>query len=99
VQISQADAQGLVSLPSFHTALGVLFCLTLRHSRLGWPCLLLNLLMIASTPVMGGHYLVDLLAGALLPLGLFALGRVRLAYPRHRPSAVKLTDPAADNAS
>jgi len=99
VQISQADAQGLVSLPSFHTALGVLFCLALRHSRLGWPCLLLNLLMITSTPVMGGHDLVDLLAGALLPLGLFAAGRLRLASPRRHSSTVKLTDPAADNAS
>ncbi|HEX8063509.1 MAG TPA: phosphatase PAP2 family protein [Allosphingosinicella sp.] len=56
---------GLTTFPSFHTAMGVLVVWSARGSRLMFvPMLLLNALMIASTPAFGSHYFVDVLAGA-----------------------------------
>jgi len=59
--------QGLVSLPSFHTALAVIFVYSLRRVRfLFWLVALLDLILIASTPTQGGHYLADVIAGVVL---------------------------------
>lgn len=59
--------QGLVSLPSFHTALAVLFTYSLRRfPRLVCIAAPLNVVMILSTPTQGGHYLADVIAGLLL---------------------------------
>lgn len=55
---------GLTTFPSFHTAMGVLVVWCARGSRpMFVPMLLLNTLMIASTPAFGSHYFVDVLAG------------------------------------
>jgi len=76
------EMQGLISIPSLHTVLAVL----LVHAVRGTPLLpvfaLLDAAMIVSTPVDGGHYLVDVLAGALLAGGLIALERRRTSRPR-----------------
>jgi hypothetical protein len=73
--------QGLVSIPSFHTALAVFFAYSLRRNPLFFPvALVVNLPMIISTPTQGGHYLADVFGGMLLAiitiriLG-FAVGR------------------------
>jgi membrane-associated phospholipid phosphatase len=61
---------GLTTFPSFHTAMGLIGIYCGRSTaRLLVPLLLVNGLMIASTPVLGSHYLVDVLAGGLLTLG------------------------------
>jgi PAP2 superfamily len=58
------DAQGLVSMPSFHVALAVMFCYALRHARMIFPfATLLNMTMIVSTPTQGAHYLADVFGG------------------------------------
>jgi membrane-associated phospholipid phosphatase len=65
--IDIANAQGLVSIPSFHTALAVLFTYSLRRLRLLFCIAIpLNVVMILSTPTQGGHYLADVIAGLLL---------------------------------
>lgn len=59
------DLEGLITFPSFHTADGVLFAWALwriRYLRVGG--LIVNALMIASTPISGSHYLIDVIAGA-----------------------------------
>jgi membrane-associated phospholipid phosphatase len=59
--------EGIITFPSFHTALGVLFIRYFWLSRLTrWPALALNALMIAATPMDGGHYFVDVGAGAAI---------------------------------
>ncbi|MFT3977324.1 MAG: phosphatase PAP2 family protein [Sphingomonas bacterium] len=69
---------GLVAIPSFHTAMGVIMiCCSRGGPRLFLPSLTLNLLMIAGTPVWGGHYAVDILAGAGLALTLVVILRWR----------------------
>lgn len=59
-----SDLQGIVTMPSYHTAQAVLFMYAFRNQRRAFPWIVaLNGLMLLSTPSMGGHYLVDMLGG------------------------------------
>jgi PAP2 superfamily len=56
---------GIVNFPSFHTALAILWTYAVRrHLRALAISAPLNAVLIAATPPIGGHYLVDLFAGA-----------------------------------
>jgi hypothetical protein len=65
---------GLATFPSFHTCLGLIL---LWCSRGHWLTLAAGVAggtaVIAATPVFGGHYLVDLLAGSLVMVALVLL--------------------------
>ncbi|MDN7676424.1 phosphatase PAP2 family protein [Burkholderia oklahomensis] len=64
-----AARQGTVSMPSFHTVLGVPFAYALRRVSVVAPlALLFNGWMVAPTPTptQGGHYPVDVLSGLLV---------------------------------
>jgi membrane-associated phospholipid phosphatase len=63
--MSYYKAEGIVTFPSFHTTVAILLTYVVRHERWALAVLApLNVLMIVSTPTVGGHYLVDLLGGA-----------------------------------
>jgi membrane-associated phospholipid phosphatase len=65
--INPLDNQGLVVFPSFHASLAVLCAYAARPLRiLKYPLLALNLLIILSSPAMGGHYFIDIIAGIIL---------------------------------
>jgi membrane-associated phospholipid phosphatase len=65
--INPLDNQGLVVFPSFHTSLAVLCaCAAWPLRILRYPLLALNLLIILSSPAMGGHYFIDIIAGIIL---------------------------------
>lgn len=64
---------GLVTFPSLHTAAGIIFIVTFWKSKVFAPVFIYSIIMIAATPVFGGHYIVDLLAGALLALSVMYL--------------------------
>jgi hypothetical protein len=65
--------QGIIQMPSYHTVLAVLFVYAYRGSGwLGWGIAGLNGVMLLSIPPIGGHYLVDMLAGGAIAL-LFVL--------------------------
>ena len=77
---------GLISFPSFHTAAALILAWAFWDLRmLRWPAIVLNLLVVASTPVMGSHYLVDLIAGAALGTTAIAAAG-RLLTTRSTPS-------------
>jgi membrane-associated phospholipid phosphatase len=58
---------GIVSFPSFHAASAVLYIWALWPVRyVGGAAVVLNLLMIASTPVIGAHYMIDVFGGVAL---------------------------------
>lgn len=58
---------GVITFPSVHTILALLAVQAWWwHPILRWPVLALNLTVIVTTIPMGGHYFVDLLAGALV---------------------------------
>ena len=68
--------QGIISIPSLHTAMAVLLAYAMRGVRVLGPLFaLLNLAMVAATPIDGGHYLVDVIAGAALAAALIAVER------------------------
>jgi membrane-associated phospholipid phosphatase len=57
--------QGLVSFPSYHAAVAILLTIAFRQRAWLFPAAcVLNGLMVISTISSGGHYLVDVLAGA-----------------------------------
>jgi membrane-associated phospholipid phosphatase len=58
---------GIVSFPSFHAASAVLYMWALWPVR-GFASLsiAMNVLMIAATPVIGAHYMIDVIGGILL---------------------------------
>lgn len=79
--ISLGTLNGIVNYPSFHACAAVLLAHGFWHIRLlRWPFLLLNLLMLASAIPMGGHHVIDLVAGALvaassLPIATWIMSR------------------------
>jgi membrane-associated phospholipid phosphatase len=85
-EIALESMQGLISIPSLHAAMAVLLVYTARGIRFVLPAsLALNLAMLASTPIEGGHYLVDVFAGCALALGLIGLGLQRKPRPAAHP--------------
>jgi membrane-associated phospholipid phosphatase len=86
--INPLDNQGLVVFPSFHTTLAVLCAYAATPLRiLKIPLLALNLLIILSSPAVGGHYFIDIIAGIILaaltvslPGNILSGARRRLKY-------------------
>src|SRR5206468_5076868 len=55
---------GIVTFPSFHAASAVLYIWAFWPVRWMRPiAVLANTAMLASTPIVGGHYFIDLIAG------------------------------------
>jgi membrane-associated phospholipid phosphatase len=72
--------QGIVTFPSFHAMLAVLLAyasLTFRILR--WVFVPLNVAMVFATPAVGGHYLVDVVAG--VGVGFLAIYIARRILP------------------
>lgn len=64
-----SEPAGFITFPSFHCIVALLNIRAAWSSKwLRIPFLILNGLMIASTLTTGGHYLVDVIAGALLAI-------------------------------
>jgi membrane-associated phospholipid phosphatase len=60
-------SEGIITFPSLHAALAVVLIAGLWPvPKLRWIALVLNLLMLAGTPIDGSHYLVDVIAGIVL---------------------------------
>ncbi|EIG58907.1 MULTISPECIES: phosphatase PAP2 family protein [unclassified Bradyrhizobium] len=88
---------GIVSFPSFHAASAVLYMWALWPVRgLGGIAAALNLLMIAATPVIGAHYIIDVAGGiAVAAASIWAAkfylewhGRARQTFAAPARSAV-----------
>ncbi|WP_280704192.1 phosphatase PAP2 family protein [Bradyrhizobium sp. BR13661] len=69
-QLQLFTLSGIVSFPSFHAASAVLYIWALWPvRRIGGIVATLNLLMIAATPVIGAHYIIDVAGGVALAAG------------------------------
>jgi membrane-associated phospholipid phosphatase len=74
-----SHTEGLVTFPSFHTILAILTTWAVREVRyLALPVALLNVLVVLSTLSIGGHHLVDVVAGALIAVTGIAAFRYRV---------------------
>lgn len=86
--------QGVVAFPSFHTtmALGMAYAFR-KTGAIFWFIAAVNAVILLAVPVYGGHYLVDMIAGA----GVFAvaLAVVKLAP---RPGAIRWALPVTASA-
>lgn len=64
---SYSGAEGIITFPSFHTALAIILTYCVRRDRyllaVSAP---LNAVMLVSIPLVGGHYLVDMVGGAVV---------------------------------
>ena len=74
------EMQGLISIPSLHAVQAVLLVNAMRGTRLLPAFVVLDGAMLVSTPVCGGHYVVDVLAGLLLAGLLIVLERRRVSH-------------------
>lgn len=64
-----ANLTGVVSFPSFHTTMALLYIYGFwRAGPIGWMVAVLNIVMMPAIPFFGGHYLVDMLAGGAVAL-------------------------------
>jgi hypothetical protein len=101
-EIDLRHLQGLVSFPSFHAILSLLFIYVVRGIRFAVPVgIVVNIPVIAGTLSAGGHYLVDLPGGAVvtvISIALYRLAAHRLA-PRHAAATSPWRDPAASDAT
>ena len=91
---------GIVTFPSFHAASAVLYTWALWSKRWLRPLvLIINGAMLAATPINGGHYLVDVIAGVAIALvAIVAARQVGLALCRRQEALVPLmplAEPAA----
>ena len=69
--------EGIICFPSFHTTLAILLVYAVRHHLWALAVLVpLNMLLIVATLSVGGHYLVDLPAGAAVAVVSIAATRL-----------------------
>ncbi len=89
-------SEGIITFPSLHAALGVLFPVALwRVKGVRWFALGLNILLVIATPAYGSHYVVDVIAGILTAAVCWLavarlLDAVSETHPEH---AVAIDDP------
>jgi len=83
--IDLAHLQGLVSIPSFHTIMAILLTYSMRHTKMRWIFLILNITMLVSIPICGEHYLTDMIGG-VITVALVIAGWNFVAYMRDRAS-------------
>jgi hypothetical protein len=67
--------EGIITFPSFHAAGAVMLAWGFWGTRLRWPMLGLNAVMLPSSIFIGGHYLVDVVAGSLLAVASIVVAR------------------------
>jgi len=80
---------GIVAFPSFHAASAVLFAWALSPVRgFGPIALVLNTLMIVSTPVIGAHYLIDVIGGTVLALASIVFAKWLSEYQEQRTTTM-----------
>jgi hypothetical protein len=81
------ELKGIVCVPSFHTVLAILVTEAHRRSPLFVPVAILNTLMLISIPNEGGHYLIDVVAGAGVAGLTLALADILRRCRRASPAA------------
>ncbi len=76
------DLKGIIMFPSFHATLAGLFFWTLGPVRFFGPLsLVCNTLVVISSPIYGGHYYVDIIAGLAIAVASIATAKRLLAEP------------------
>jgi hypothetical protein len=89
--LTLSNLTGIVTFPSFHSAAAILYLWALWPVRwLGPVAAVVNVAMILATPIGGGHYFIDLLAGIAVAMTAIVAARVAttsLLRPATQPNA------------
>lgn len=80
------NTSGIVSFPSFHVALVILLCYSLRRTALFWPATAFAILTTISVPSVGMHYLIDIPGGTAVAAGTIIIAHRMLGYGDIHPS-------------
>lgn len=75
--------EGIITFPSYHAALSVVTLWGFWASRIAWvrwPGMLLAASTIVATPVDGGHYLVDVLAGGAIAVAALVWSKRAISW-------------------
>jgi hypothetical protein len=84
-RMTLTEAQGIITFPSYHAGLATVTLWAFwRTPWVRWPGIITAVLTIVATPVDGGHYLVDILAGTILALACIALSARAVDWPASR---------------
>ena len=77
--IAPDQIKGMIGFPSYHAVLALLLAWYFRGVRwLRWPVLALNVIVIAATPIEGGHHWLDVFAA--VPVASLAIVAARRVY-------------------
>lgn len=68
LSVALGPAAGLVTFPSYHSAAGLLLVFCLFRTKIFWPITIFSTIMLAATPVFGGHYFIDIFVGGAIAL-------------------------------
>jgi membrane-associated phospholipid phosphatase len=86
------DLNGVVTFPSFHTTMALVYLYGFRRiGPIGYLMIAINLTMLPGIPFFGGHYFVDMIAGAGVAVAAILLARKLPDLERH---AAKFAVPA-----
>lgn len=90
----EAPSVGIITFPSYHAVIAVaMMYASWPLKRLRWVIIPLNMVVLLSTLVVGGHYLTDVVAGTLLALaGIWIAEKIlpvekTISLPSHEASA------------
>lgn len=89
-ELAAGKLLGIITFPSFHTVMAVALIWVCRGiAWLFWPTLLVSAGVLLSIPSEGGHYLVDMIAGASIAASVILLHRETRFSPigRYRRAA------------
>jgi len=76
------DFAGIITFPSFHACLALLYTIAVRGSRAGFLIVgAWNLLVLISCVPLGNHYLVDVIAGCCVAVIAWLLAKLMPANP------------------
>jgi membrane-associated phospholipid phosphatase len=86
-QLMGMGSEGIVTFPSLHTALAVIFIMALWPVPvLRWIGATVNVLMIIATPVDGGHYFIDGIAGIVLAVSCWMAAQATTLWATQLPT-------------
>lgn len=76
--IGHERIEGLITFPSLHAALAIIYAYAARGIRFVFPTLaILNTLVFIATPIVGGHHFADLWGGIVITIiTIFAAGKL-----------------------
>ena len=74
MEFKLSELTGVICFPSFHTVMALGYAYSLRRTGIiGYTIAMANAVMLLSVPFVGGHYVIDMIAGAAV-FGLATLG-------------------------